>query len=342
MNPILYIKNYFYSAKNISTVHQLTKDFGEFPPAPLNCINISSHFDLVKTRGIGNVYNQMIYLKRVLQAIESESDVGSDEFNEFNEFNIIKNELLEFKKTCETIGDNLKLKNNKRIFSSMIYFLFPKLLLNLIQQERKSNDVQGYFKALLKNECQITIKMGNIKNSGDIESVISHEHIHFRQYIKSDKCLKNIENMAEMVTIEDLNDKHLFYLFSNIEIEARLHEVILSYYRVRGELPMTIDGFIKLLAGSTHFGWLVIDSLTAKGIETKQDITEFTERGALFAKDLLIIIGVIKDWDLRYKFILEVLPVMYGNLLQHYGDEESSLAFTRQIERPNLYDELYS
>ena len=342
MNPILYIKKYFYSTKKISTVLQLTEDFGEFPPAPLNCINISSHFNLVKTRGIGNVYNQMIYLKRVLQAIETESDFGSDEFNEINEFIIIKNELLKIKKTCETIGDSLKLKNNKRVFSMMIYFIFPKMLLNLIQQERKSKDVQGYFKALLKNECQITIKMGNIKNSGDVESIISHEHIHFRQYIKSDKCLKNIKNMAEMMPIEDLNDKHLFYLFSNIEIEARLHEVILSYYRVKGELPLTIDGFIELLAGSTHFGWLVIDSLATRGIEIKQEITEYTERGALFAKDLLIIIGVIKDWDLRYKFISEILPVMYGNLLQHYGDKESSLTFMKQIERPNLFDQLYS
>ncbi len=45
---------------------------------------------------------------------------------------------------------------------------------------------------------------------------------------------------------------------------------------------------------------------------------------------------------LTLRFITEVMPVMYGNLLKYYGDDVMSSKFLAQIARPNLYDELYA
>ena len=46
--------------------------------------------------------------------------------------------------------------------------------------------------------------------------------------------------------------------------------------------------------------------------------------------------------ELLLRFITEVLPVMYGNLLRYYGDDVVSSKFLSQISRPNFYDELYA
>jgi len=60
-----------------------------------------------------------------------------------------------------------------------------------------------------------------------------------------------------------------------------------------------------------------------------------------FVQQMEAILLKINSIDMLYRFISEVLAVMYGNLLKYYGDSISSEAFLHLIERPNLYDELY-
>lgn len=45
--------------------------------------------------------------------------------------------------------------------------------------------------------------------------------------------------------------------------------------------------------------------------------------------------------DLGFRFVTEVLPVMYANLIRYYGDNLLSEKVMSQVRRPNLYDELY-
>jgi len=52
-------------------------------------------------------------------------------------------------------------------------------------------------------------------------------------------------------------------------------------------------------------------------------------------------LSALKDPDATKRFVCEVLPVMYGNLLRYYGDAHGSACFLTQIPRPNLYDQLY-
>ena len=50
---------------------------------------------------------------------------------------------------------------------------------------------------------------------------------------------------------------------------------------------------------------------------------------------------VIKTNELAFRYITEVLSVMYGNLLKYYGDDAAGCSYLKDIARPNFYDELY-
>ncbi|MNR36493.1 hypothetical protein D3C85_1544150 [compost metagenome] len=62
----------------------------------------------------------------------------------------------------------------------------------------------------------------------------------------------------------------------------------------------------------------------------------------MYPEQLAFILLDIKTKELEYRFITEVLSVMYGNLLKYYGDRIASSRYLEGIARPNLYDDLYS
>ena len=55
-------------------------------------------------------------------------------------------------------------------------------------------------------------------------------------------------------------------------------------------------------------------------------------------REIAIILLSIKNKELQRRFILEALTVMYGNLLDYYGDQGAKERFLAEIKRPNLYD----
>lgn len=163
--------------------------------------------------------------------------------------------------------------------------------------------------------------------------------MHFLQHNISGYLDKKISNQD--LFIFNKYNEYILYLLERHELEARLHEVSISYYRIKKELLLTLEKFFELLAGSNIFGSLVIYAFKSKSIKIKNDITKYNERDYLMAEQIHHIFLFIKNDELIYKFISEVMTVMYGNLISYYGDEESSIKFMRQIERPNLYDMLY-
>lgn len=61
----------YYSIERRSCVGQLRDDFGNFPPTPLRCDGLSGEFDVVRTRGIGDIWHTLIVFKRMLLGLES-------------------------------------------------------------------------------------------------------------------------------------------------------------------------------------------------------------------------------------------------------------------------------
>lgn len=309
-------KYFLYSIEKRTSKNQIKEDFGDFPPIPLNCANLDREFILVKTRGFGDTYNWLVITKRLLHAASVDSNLISVEF--FQHTGISR--TLSFVK---------------------FLLLSPLVFYGLTKMGRNKKRGIGLFLPILRDEKQITIRLDANKNNRNIASIISHEHIHLLQSRSSEKHNRDIKHLDFLISNKYQTEKSLLYFLERHETEARLHESILSYYRVSGELPLTIEGFLMLLAGSSILGISVIEALTTNGIAVKPDIIEYHEREPMNADEIYSIFFAIKDVNLRYKFITEVLTVMYGNMINYYGDKESSLRFLKQIERPNLYDLMY-
>ena len=68
-----------YSVEKRSSKEQLRDDFGDFPPAPLRCENLSGDFYLVRTRGIGEIYHMLVMVKRMMRGMGSDAQALSPE-----------------------------------------------------------------------------------------------------------------------------------------------------------------------------------------------------------------------------------------------------------------------
>lgn len=309
-------KYFFYSNEKKCSEIQLREDFQDFPPVPLSCKNMVWNFNLVKIRGGGHLYNYLIVILEILHAAAKDPNLVSTEY--IQRLGITKNFLF------------LKL-----------LLLSPVLFFELIQMGLNKKNGTAFVLPLLKDERKITLRIDVNKNNRNLDCFVSHEHIHLLQGRRDEKHSKDIKHPDLLISDKRKDDKFLLYILEKKEVEARLHEVVLSYYREAKELPLTIEGFLELLAGSRTFGRLIISVLDFKGTDIKHDVTQYHERDVKFADDIANILESVKDLDSGYRFITEVLTVMYGNLINYYGDKASSLKFMMQIERPNFYDAMY-
>jgi hypothetical protein len=343
------IKKFFYSEEKRSSENQMKKDFGDFPPSPLNCKNTDCNFNVVRTRWIGSLYYNLFIIKKLFQASESEMDsLRSESTAIFTKITLdIRKSFKDFLCASTVLFKKSKFKFSILIFSTVaiLVILAPAYVIWTVfmffKINRNMNTALGLFIPPFNGEWQITIRPGANKKRRNEESIISHEHIHLLQHRDFDKHNRNMKYPDMLILDKYKDEKYFLYLLEKKEVEARLHEVILSYYREKKELPLTLEGFFELLAGSNQIGKLIILSFKSKGINIKKDIIKYQEREIMFAEQVVDIFTVIKSVDLIYKFITEVLTVMYGNLINFYGDEESSRGFMEKIERPNLYDALY-
>lgn len=226
--------------------------------------------------------------------------------------------------------------------------IFVASTLKLIRTSRQGMSSLGYFAPLRKEEYEIVLNIGRITKTGlDASSMISHEHIHLLQH-KGNPVTEHSRGVSwpddQLFTESARANKilpHIKYLLERNEVEARLHELVLSFYRMQKNLPLNIPSFLALLASSKQVGWLVSETLTEAKAGFGPVLTEFIERDRMQAKDLEIVFLSLPE-DQLYRFITEVLPVMYGNLLKYYGDNAASHKFLSQITRPNFYDQLYT
>jgi hypothetical protein len=239
----------------------------------------------------------------------------------------------------------------KALIKIILFGYMPIKILSIVIKSPLNPTAVGEFSGLFQNKSQVTILMGNLNKQQMSEvSIISHEHIHLLQH-RNNQINYHIKSPQDLIKspqdllkddFDELFYKHILYVLQRDEIEARLHEFVLSFYRVHRHLPLTTTDFLGLFSSSLSlvFGKefpIFLHNMNVKFVEFEK----YSVRDSLFAEDLKFCFFSIKTKELKYRFVTEVLTVMYGNLLNYYGDSVASENYLKEIPRPNLYDKLY-
>lgn len=335
MKLLSFILRPFYRIEVRTSDSQLRLDFGDFPPAPLSCKSLSGQFNVIRTRGIGDVYYELSMILKYLEALESDPQSLSQEFMLYFGADTVQ--------ALRSTFDDLK-QFPKFVKSAFVAILLGITGLKLITKRALTKPRGlGVFNPAFNDESNVVLRSGQFKGRSD-ESVVSHEHIHLLQHRDPERCSRHIKcpelRVSEQYLAESSRSSAL-YLLEKVEVEARLHESVLSFYRVHRRLPTTVPCFLGLLAASPQYGWLVRGVLESQGVVFDQEAGPYPERDVMFVEQFEFTMLSIMDDVLRVRFLTEVLAVMYGNLLRYYGDEAASCAYLENISRPNYYDELY-
>ncbi|MBK7413865.1 MAG: hypothetical protein IPJ38_00760 [Dechloromonas sp.] len=339
MSLISSIKNHFYFKEIVLSKKQLENDFGEFPPFPLKDTEFDFKFYKVEVRWFGVIYNILNIGKKLVQS--NEPGIHLKRFQVDGISDDIFNEIIKAAKSIKELINS----NNKFTVAFAITIILPVVFIKF----RKSILFKstGFYLPVPGSENQITVRVNAGCNGLRVDSTISHEHLHYLQYMINENHGKKISNLdfinSKLIKKEKYKPyaQFLIYAFERNEVEARLHEIVLSYYRKSKELPLTLDGFINLLATCNEFSELVVSALEEREVDIKSSDVKFEGRDQNIAIQLKCLLSAFVDEELRYRFITEVLTVMYANLLMYYGDKTSSINFANKITRPNMYDEIY-
>ena len=319
----------YFSVEKKTSQEQLRQDFGEFPPTPLQCESLTGEFNVVRTSGIGQTYHDLAVQFCVMDAdIES---LSTDLLANFD-----ADRLHELQSTFESLGP----RGSRFAKRAMFGWLFVVRTAKAVRYGTKRPNVQGMFIPYFKDELQIVVKSRRHLKKSDAP-IVSHEHIHLLQHRNPEGHCRHVRLPQELLTEEGWADSFVLYILEKIEVEARLHESVLSFYRAHHYLPTTASGFLGLLASSEMIGLLVISILESGDVAFQRRQETYPERESGPVKQLGWVLTDIKTPELQCRYITEVLPVMYGNLLKYYGDDVASRSFLRDIDRPNFYDDLY-
>ena len=181
-------------------------------------------------------------------------------------------------------------------------------------------------------------------SQGDLfESVVSHEHLHFIQnrfitheksyyfrFLKENwKCLFNRSPPKDISRIE--------YLFESIEIEARLHELVICHFREFHAIPENHAEFVDFLNRFRFYPLIFRTNETDKSEIKKLLVSRFPE----IVEDSFVLINLLLADENKHKFFVEVLPVFYSNLLIYYGFTSLSSEFLKTVPNSGLFSEIY-
>jgi hypothetical protein len=165
--------------------------------------------------------------------------------------------------------------------------------------------------------------------------------------IKKRSSNRKVKN-GHLIFFENVDgDKKLSnYWFSEHEVEARLHELVINYYRKFNCLPMDIQEMALLFFTSSPVlsaefpGYGSGKSLRwKKRKKNKKAISHY--RSIVISESVTGMCESLKCETSSVRYVYEVLPVFYSRLLRYYGDLDASQRFSDQIIRPNFYDQLY-
>lgn len=327
--------SYFYKSIKKTSHEQLVDDFGEFPPIPLVSRAVPYHFRVVHVRGAARIFNVYAQWLTALTALkEDPSSVAPGVHSLVKDIREHISGLASPKVEKGKESAAFTIRIPVRIAAAIAAFGWARY-------QRSRTRCYGYYFPTVTYDAQVTIEAKAASRPQGNASVISHEHIHFLQHCNDQVGGKLIPGASLFLSEEKSRDPMLLYLLERNEVEARLHEIVLSGYRAGHFMPVTLASFLSLLCACKELETLLIPSLKLSGIEVGRNGPSFEARDSAHATDLEVLIVYSKDDEMACRFATEVLSVMYGNLLRYYGDNDTSASFLQQIARPNLYDELY-
>lgn len=337
---------------------QLCKDFGEYPPKPLNTNETTFPFKIVYL----NQFSELIY------------NIKKDYNSFFTKNSLIKNKDLiktreEIKKSTKTAYSKFKLSfetlsNPIKICTLILFIILSpfliiysiikitgiiyKIILGSISSAGHEN-LAGFYINGIGLDNEINIKTKNIiKYNIDINYVISHEHLHLLQCKLGHQFISRLTEpfyLVRVLNILEKNDnKILNYLLMQHECEARLHEMVLSFYRQNGFLPTSYNEFIGLLISWTEYTTelKVYFRKSDERADYYPNYNEFLIRDERTSREMSYILNSIKDdAEIIIRFSQEILPVMYSNLLLYYGDELASKKMLDSIPDTTLFYQVY-
>lgn len=365
---------FFVTKEANDSKSQFEQDFGSFPPCPIrpSCFD-NQQFDVVTTSRLSS---RPYFFKQVYKLFERASNEASEvEYEVYR----LKKEWLASKEEFWTKIDTVRsifteLSPHKKIPLIILFIIFfPVLFVGLIavilffalHMAKSSANSRiasslGYFLPVVNNEnkSEIVINTSKFNGSGrdaSISGVISHEHIHLRQHAqfrrngplaRSNSAFDDDRDSLyrDKMDPDISDDMYAFMKYVGLlnEMEARLHEVVLSFYREHEELPTSYEGFLDLLSGSENLGVSVRYYLIKIGQSRRYSAPpHFKVRFKIAEKQIDSFLFHMKEHKIAYRYITEVLPVMYSNLLRFYGGHVEADEFILTVPNVDLYKEMY-
>lgn len=351
---------------------QLKLDFTVFPPVPLKeNTNISeSTFSLVKQKTFGRILTASRVSLKIIKFFFNtrNKDENRNLLREFDavlsipgraKFEAVKvykeyQEELKFGRFYQKLLSPIKII----IFSLLLIFMFlfsilllPLFFISIFWKLAFGNrEATGYY---VKNDDSKPSIFINIDKCGEgslsVEATISHEHIHLLQerYGYEEFGALNVLGYkrfaSKLINVSSKNKRSLLYLLHEDEVEARLHELILSFYRSRHELPVTHKEIVGMVLSFNEIR-KVVKALCENGFLNEYLPTNSNllvdSRDGYAELDISIILLFLKG-DLVEKYLLEVIPIMYAKILFYYGAHEESKELYKSIEDKSFYLSLY-
>ena len=353
--------------------NQLAEDFGHFPPSPLVVTDlIDQEFDVVQTSRLSSFF---YFFKQLYSLYKSRNEHASEFGYELQTiFEEIKSHLEEIREQQKSLRDSivaLSPLNKIMFFGTLILFspivmiialiLATFILLKTSKQALRSRLARslGYFLPHKSNgRAEVVINAYKIKGpsrKNEVAGILSHEHLHLLQFttFRKDHDIARTNAAFEGPRDDKISGIFKTHLNKNVlgylkylallnEMEARLHEIVLSYYRQFKSLPINYGQFIDLLTKAKPIQNEV--KLYRALIEGKEPLLvddSFNVRYSPMAEDISLILNSLVDDNMSYRYITEVLPVMYANLLSLYGSNIDSNLFLSSIPKTDLFKQMY-
>ena len=346
-----------------STVAQFKMDFGRHPPLPFTISNgQQKRFHVNFISSLGKSWLDVTNSLRIMRSfVRHRGDprilflVNEFEFgNPIESWNEAKEYLFDYSRNMRLIVWPVFLLFLATAFPFFLIgfcYLFVRSLIRIFRSNSEFDNVGGFYSPIPECKHNIYVNLSITKSDVfDQEHVITHEHIHFLQYQFAEvdnnfsTNTKRTRNPGLLFEQEYSREPVLLYLLERNEVEARLHEIVLSSYRHSGRLPTSLAGFLRLVSLNKEIGIFLFKKKNSSYLfieDWRNEDNIYKTRSESIGKSLRILLANMLDTSTREKFAVEVLAPMYFNLLSYYGDIKASDTFGRQIERPCLYDRLY-
>ena len=344
----------------VDSVAQLREDFTLYPPVPLNAEGVSHEFDVCVVSP--HFFGIKALLSTLRLANKEDRSVPPGAPPEL--LRIIK-EVDQSVSDCRRSFEGLSVAK-KALFIVLIVLLSPLIIvliafmvLKTIVKARKTlRNVQAFMNpadARSGKRSQIVVSSSLVREAPDsLYPIVSHEHIHLLQLLsrsregaKRASSSPSVHKRGLLLSEKAVTEVFISeYLFNEKEVEARLHELVLCYYRTHGSLPVTVSSMAEMVLQNLDVSlpWIYDSDLgESKGKVLRKKLKRYgcSTRSKEIDRHFYLMSSAIKDLRTANRYLYEILPILYCRLLRYYGGVKESEELLSQIPRPNFYDQLY-